>query len=136
MLGRFISSFVAATLAGVSLTGCVTSSRTMVGDPGMPINTSDVAIYGHLPKHSKVVAFVRAHVYWPLFWSDQAKTDAAIEALAVSAAEVGANGLLIRNFHPAAPEPFGRGQRAFRGAAGKYEFGHRATVHALAIRTN
>lgn len=136
MLGRFLPSFLAATLALVTLSGCVTSSRTMVGDPGMPINTSDVAIYGQMPKHGKTVAFVRAHVYWPLFWSDQAKTDAAIEALAVSAAEVGANGLLIRNLHPAAPETFGRGNRAFRGAAGKYEFGHRATVHALAIRTN
>lgn len=136
MFGRFLPSLFATTLALVSLSGCVTSSRTMVGDPGMPINTSDVAVYGHMPEHGKTVAFVRAHVYWPLFWPDQAKTDAAIESLAASAAEVGANGLLIRNLHPAAPETFGRGNRAFRGAAGKYEFGHRATVHALAIRTN
>jgi hypothetical protein len=134
MFSRFVIIFV-AILSAFWVTGCVTSSRTMVGDPGVPIDPTEVAIYGHMPRGSKVVAFVRAHVYWPLFWSDQAKTDAAIEALAVAAAEVGANGLLIRNLHPAAPETFGRGNRAFRGAAGKYEFGHRATVHALAIRT-
>lgn len=134
MLLRFPGIFV-AILSVFWVTGCVTSSRTMVGDPGVPIDPLDVAIYGHMPRGSMEVAFVRAHVYWPLFWTDQAKTDAAIEALAFSAAEVGANGLLIRNLHPASPETFGRGNRAFRGAAGKYEFGHRATVHALAIRT-
>ena len=134
-MSRHFSIALGLILSAFALTGCVTSSRTMVGDPGAAIDPQAVALYGHMPQGSKEVAFVRAHVYWPLFWTDQAKTDAAIEALAVSAAEVGANGILIRNLHPAAPETFGRGNRAFRGAAGKYEFGHRATVHALAIRT-
>ena len=116
------------------LSGCVASGKKIVGDPGPPTHPDEVALYGSLPARYKTVGYVRAHVYLPLLWSDEAKTEAAVASLVKSAAEMGANGVLIRNLHPGAPEGFGRGHRAFRGAAGRYEFGHKATMHGLAIR--
>ncbi len=122
-------------LVGAVLCGCVASGTKIIGDQGPATAPEQVMIYGSLPPRFKKIAYVRAHVYFPLLWPDEAKTEAAIRSLVESSARLGANGLLIRNLHPAAPESFGLGYRAFRGAAGQYAFGHKATMHGIAIRT-
>jgi hypothetical protein len=126
---------VTVGLVAVFLCGCVSSGTKILGDRGPATSPEEVVIYGSLPSRYKKVAYVRAHVYFPLLWPDEAKTEAAIRSLVESSARLGANGLLIRNLHPAAPESFGLGYRAFRGAAGQYAFGHKATMHGVAIRT-
>jgi hypothetical protein len=126
---------VAVGLFAVVLSGCVASGTKIIGDKGPATSPQEVVIYGSLPPRFKKIAYVRAHVYFPLLWPDEAKTEAAIRSLVENSARLGANGLLIRNLHPAAPETFGLGYRAFRGAAGQYAFGHKATMHGVAIRT-
>jgi hypothetical protein len=71
-------------------------------------------------------------------WSRQLLKGAlqmAVDALARGAAGVGANGIMIRNLHPAAVNAFGHGHRAFRTGAVENNYAHMAPMHGVAIET-
>ena len=98
-----------------------------MGPPNPPIEPTEVAVYGGLPANFREIALVEAHVYFTALLSDEAKTSMAVDALARGAAGVGANGIMIRNLHPAAVNAFGHGHRAFRMGAVENNFAHMAT---------
>ena len=115
------------------LAGCVTSKTKLLADGGPPIAPESVAIYGSLPPRYRHVAFVEAHIYGSYFMSDEARQRQAVNSLARAAARVGANGLVIRNFHPGSVRPFGSGYRAYRMGTTETSFAHMSVMHALAI---
>lgn len=117
------------------LTGCVSTKTKMIAPAEAPIAPEQVALYGSFPRNFSEVALVEAHIYWPFLLSDQAKTEQAVSALAEAAAAVGADGLMIRNLHPASMSPFGYGHRAFRMGTAENSFAHMTTMHGIAIRT-
>ena len=106
-----------------------------MGPSAAPTDPAQVAVYGSLPSGFREIALIEAHVYFPVFLSDETKTAMGLEALAKSAAGVGANGIMIRNLHPAAVSAFGHGHRAFRMAAAEGNFAHMTTLHGVAIET-
>ena len=106
-----------------------------MGPPNPPIEPTEVAVYGGLPANFREIALVEAHVYFPAFLSDEAKTSMAVDALAQGAAGVGANGIMIRNLHPAAVSALGHGNRAFRTGAVENNYAHMAPMHGVAIET-
>jgi hypothetical protein len=131
--GRRFALLLVAFLCALPLTGCVTSKIKMLAEPGQAIAPESVALYGSFPRRYRQVAFVEAHIYGSFFMSDQARRRQAVDSLAASAASVGANGLLIRNFHPGSVQPFGSGFRAFRMGTSDNSFSHMTVMHALAI---
>lgn len=115
--------------------GCVSTNVRMIAPAEAPIAPEQVALYGSFPPRFREIALVEAHIYGPMFLSDQAKREKAVDALAEAAAGVGADGLMIRNLHPAAVNAFGYGHRAFRMGTTENSFAHMTTMHAIAIST-
>jgi len=130
--GRFALR-LAALLCILLSAGCVTAEVKMLADPSPPIPPESVAIYGKFPRQYREVAFVEAHIYGSFFMSDSARQRQAVNSLAASAASVGANGIMIRNFHPGSVHPFGSGFRAYRMGTSENSFSHMSVMHALAI---
>ena len=130
-----IAHALAAVLCLLAAPGCVSTSVRMMGPSNPPTYPAQVAVYGSLPSGFREIALIEAHVYFPVFLSDEAKTTMGLDALAKGAAGVGANGILIRNLHPAAVSAFGHGHRAFRMAAVEGSFAHLTTMHGVAIET-
>lgn len=128
-----LAAIVAVLISVPMLAGCVTSKTKMLTEPGRPVAPESVAIYGSLPARYRQVALVEAHIYGSYFMSDDSRRRQAVDSLAKAAAEVGANGLLIRNFHPGSVRPFGSGFRAYRMGTSETSFSHMTTMHALAI---
>ena len=132
--GHRFALLLAAFLCLLPLSGCVTSKIKMLAEPGQAIAPESVALYGSFPPRYRQVAFVEAHIYGSFFMSDEARRRQAVDSLAASAASVGANGVLIRNFHPGSVQPFGSGFRAFRLGPTDNSFSHMTVMHALAIQ--
>ncbi len=132
-LGRWIRIVLLLGLVGA--TGCTTTKVKLLGPAEPPTDPSQIALYGKMPRNFRALALVEAHVYLAGLVSDQRKTQMAIDALADAAASVGADGILIRNLHPAAINAFGYGQRAFRMGTVENNFAHMTAMHAVAIRT-
>lgn len=130
-----MSAVIIAASALLALSGCVTTKVKMVGEAQPPISPEQVALYGSFPARFREIAFVEAHIYWPMFLSEESKKEKAINALAEAAAEVGADGLLIRNLHPASMSPFGYGYHAYRMGTTENSFSQMTAMHALAIAT-
>ena len=117
------------------LGGCVSTEIKMVAPAEPPIAPQRVALYGSFPPRFREIALVQAQIYFPMFLSDHAKTEKAVNALAEAAASVGADGLMIRNLHPASMSPFGYGYRAFRMGTTENSFSHMTSMHGIAIQT-
>ena len=132
LAGWFRLSFVLALLAAA---GCTTTKVKSLGPVEPPTDPAQIALYGKMPRNFRALALVEAHVYFAGFVSDERKTQMAVEALANAAASVGANGIMIRNLHPAAINAFGYGHRAFRMGTVENNFAHMTAMHAVAIRT-
>ena len=125
----------AAVSALVLSAGCVSTDMKMIAPAGPPIAPEQVSLYGSFPPRFREIALVEAHIYGPMFLSDKAKTEKAVNALAAAAASVGADGLMIRNLHPASMRPFGYGHRAFRMGTTDNSFSHMTVMHGIAIQT-
>jgi hypothetical protein len=132
-LGRWIR--IVFLLGLVAATGCTTTKVKLLGPAEPPTDPSQVALYGKIPRNFRALALVEAHVYLAGLMSDRKKTEMAVEALCDAAASVGADGVLIRNLHPAAVNAFGYGNRAFRMGTVENNFAHMTAMHAVAIRT-
>ena len=130
-----MATSLAAGLCLFAAPGCVSTKVKMMAPSNPPIDTAEVAVYGALPARFREIALVEAHVYFTALLSDEAKTSMAVDALAHGAAGVGANGIMIRNLHPAAVSAFGHGHRAFRMGAVENNFAHMTTMHGVAIET-
>lgn len=130
-----MASFLTAVLCLLAAPGCVSTKVKMMGSSNPPTDPAQVAVYGSFPSKFREIALIEAHVYFPVFLSAEAKTTMGVEALARAAAGVGANGVMIRNLHPAAVNAFGYGHRAFRMAAVEGNFAHMTTMHGVAIQT-
>lgn len=116
--------------------GCTTTKVKMLGPADPPTDPSQIALYGSMPPRFRAIALVEAHVYLSTFFSDERKTQMAVDALSDAAASVGANGIMIRNLHPASLSAFGHGHRAFRMGTTENTFAHMTAMHAVAITTD
>lgn len=133
LLRFWLLGAVAAGLLGA--TGCVSTRVKMISPKQSPINPDKVDLYGSFPPRFEELALVEAQIYFPMFLSQQAITEMAVNALAEAAAGVGADGLMIRNLHPASMNAFGYGHRAFRMGTTENSFAHMTSMHAIAIST-
>lgn len=115
------------------LPGCVSAKTSLISDAGRPIAPESVAVYGSFPPRYREIALLEAQIYGFHFMSDDSRRRQALDSLAQAAAKVGANGILIRNFHPGSVHPFGTGFRAYRMGTTDSSFAHMTTMHALAI---
>lgn len=115
--------------------GCTTTKVKLLGPADPPTDPTQIALYGKMPPRFRAIALVEAHVYFAGLVSDERKTQMAVDALADAAAGVGANGIMIRNLHPAAINAFGYGHRAFRMGTVENNFAHMTAMHAVAITT-
>ena len=131
------SRSLAATLCLFLLlsAGCTTTKVRLLGTADPPTDPTQIALYGKMPPRFRAIALVEAHVYFAGLVSDERKTQMAVDALADAAAGVGANGIMIRNLHPAAINAFGYGHRAFRMGTVENNFAHMTAMHAVAITT-
>jgi hypothetical protein len=125
----------AAVMVLLTVGGCVSTDVKMIAPAEPAIAPEQVALYGSFPPRYREIALVEAHIYGPMFLSDAAKTGKAVSALAAAAASVGADGLMIRNLHPASMSPFGYGHRAFRMGTTDNSFAHMTVMHGIAIQT-
>ena len=130
--GRFALR-LAVAFCLLCLAGCVTAKVKMLANPSPPTRPDSVAVYSRFPPRYREVAFVEAHIYGSYFMSDSARHRQALHSLVASAASVGADGIMIRNFHPGSVHPFGSGFRAYRMGTLENSFSHMSVMHALAI---
>lgn len=81
---------------------CSPVSHILVGEIRTPIDPVQVKVYGDFPDKFEKIAMVEAGSDFslkdPAFTiTHQGKTDKALERLKIRAAELGANGIVIRN---------------------------------------
>jgi hypothetical protein len=127
---------LAVLLSLLAAAGCTTTKVKMLGPADPPTDPSQIALYGSMPPRFRAIALVEAHVYFATLFSDERKTQMAVDALSDAAAGVGADGIMIRNLHPAAISAFGHGHRAFRMGTTENAFAHMTAMHAVAITTD
>jgi len=82
--------------------GCSPVSHILVGDLREPIDPAKVKVYADFPENFEKVAIIEAGsdfaIKDPAFTiTHQDKTDKALERLKLRAAELGANGIVIKN---------------------------------------
>lgn len=88
---RLLLPVLAASV--LALAGCAGSSRIMVGQPGSPIDPSQVRIYTSVPPGSREIAQLESSS--AIGFGTQGQTDAAVERLKREAAALGANGVVL-----------------------------------------
>lgn len=106
---------VFATLA--VLAACSGPSHIMLGKSRPPTDPASVKVYAQPPAHFEEIAIVEASGSAFTIGS-QRRTDALIERLKEEAAQVGANGLLLREIGSEAPGSLGVGTGTTIGVGG------------------
>lgn len=81
---------------------CSPVSHILVGEMRSPITPMQVKVFADFPEHYEKVAIIEAGSDFALkdpaiLFTHQDKTDKALERLKVRAAELGANGIVIKN---------------------------------------
>ena len=84
-----------AILIALFVTGCATSSYTIVGNVRPPIDPGDVEIYTSPPRRYEEIALLDASSVGSLGRASEAGTDEAIYRMKEDAAKLGANGVLL-----------------------------------------
>lgn len=79
----------------LALSGCSTTSNIVTGVTRDPISPEQVRMYSNEPANFEEIAVIEANSKGSMKFTEQAKTDAAIERLKVEAAKLGANGVII-----------------------------------------
>ncbi|KAB7763153.1 hypothetical protein [Xanthomonas maliensis] len=77
----------------LSLAGCASSSKVMLGQPRAPIDPALVRIYPHAPAGSQEIAQLESTS--AAGFGTQGQTDAAVQRLKREAAKLGANGVVL-----------------------------------------
>jgi hypothetical protein len=78
----------------ILLAGCASTSKMMVGEARPPIAPDQVRIYSQAPAHYQEIAVLETQS-GGFTYGEQAKMDQVLANLRKSAAELGANGVLI-----------------------------------------
>jgi hypothetical protein len=84
-----------AILTALFVTGCATSSHTIVGQVRAPIDPGDVEIYTSPPRRYEEIALLDASSVGSLGRASEGGTDEAIYRMKEDAAKLGANGVLL-----------------------------------------
>lgn len=90
-------------LAGVGLAmllllgGCSTSSTVVTGETRAPTDPSTLQIYREVPPVFEEIGLVQANSKGAMAFTEQEKSDVAIERLKEAAAELGANGIILES---------------------------------------
>ncbi|GAB3372354.1 hypothetical protein GCM10027431_22520 [Lysobacter rhizosphaerae] len=77
-----------------ALTGCASTSKVMVGQTRAPITPDQVRIYSQPPPHYQEIAMLETQS-GGFTYGEQKKMDEVLANLRKSAAELGANGVLL-----------------------------------------
>ena len=106
-----------ALLTALTLAACAGPSRVLIGTPRPPIDPSQVQVYSQTPQNAEEIAIVEA-AGSAFTIGSQARTDALIEKLKAEAAQVGANGIVLREMGDAGGASVGAGTGTTIGAGG------------------
>lgn len=82
-------------IALIVLAGCSTTSTVITGETREPTDPETIKIYRIAPDNFEEIGIVEANSKNSMEFSEQGKTDVAIERLKEEAAELGANGILL-----------------------------------------
>ncbi|MCC7547991.1 MAG: hypothetical protein IT532_09510 [Burkholderiales bacterium] len=107
----------AAVLAAMLVAACAGPSRVLIGTPRTPIDPTQVQVYTKAPDRSEEIAIVEA-IGSAFTIGSQARTDALIEKLKAEAAQVGANGIILREVGDTGGASVGAGTGTTIGAGG------------------
>jgi len=108
---------LAAALVAVSIAACAGPSRVLTGTPRPPIDPSQVQVYTKAPEQSEEIAIVEA-TGSAFTLGSQARTDALVEKLKAEAAQVGANGIVLREMGDTGGASVGAGTGTSIGVGG------------------
>lgn len=109
---------IAAAIAAASLVAaCAGPSRVLIGTPREPIDPAQVQVYTKAPEKSEEIAIVEA-TGSAFTLGSQARTDALIEKLKAEAAQVGANGIVLREMGSTGGASVGAGTGTTIGMGG------------------
>ena len=106
-----------ALIAALMLAACAGPSRVLIGTPRPPIDPSQVQVYGKAPENAEQIAIVESAGSAFTIVS-QARTDALIEKLRAEAAQVGANGIVLREMGDSGGASVGAGTGTTIGVGG------------------
>lgn len=106
-----------ALLVVLMLAACAGPSRVLIGTPRPPIDPSQVQVYGNVPGNAEQIAIVEA-AGSAFTIGSQARTDALIEKLRAEAAQVGANGIVLREMGDSGGASVGAGTGTTIGSGG------------------
>jgi hypothetical protein len=84
-----------ASATFLALAACASSSHVMLGPQRPPISPDQVKVYFEPPPNYERIATLDASS-GAMSFSDQGKTDKAMESLKAEAAKLGANGILLQ----------------------------------------
>jgi hypothetical protein len=76
---------LAVLLSLLAAAGCTTTKVKMLGPADPPTDPSQIALYGSMPPRFRAIALVEAHVYFATLFSDERKTQMAVDALSDAA---------------------------------------------------
>jgi len=83
--------------AATFLPGCATGSAIITGQKRPAIHPDAVRLYSSPPaKKYEEIGLVSANSYWSWAWNEQAKMDTATREIRLKAAELGANGIILK----------------------------------------
>ena len=83
--------FFLCLFALIICSGCLTGSHIVTGNTRPPSNWKAVRIYHVAPENSEIIGIVTA----PFSGASQSQTDFSLSLLKKSAAEIGANGIVL-----------------------------------------
>jgi len=106
-----------ALLTALILAACAGPSRVLIGNPRPPIDPAQVQVYSKAPENAEEIAIVEA-AGSAFTIGSQARTDALIEKLKAEAAQVGANGIVLREMGDAGGASIGAGTGTTIGVGG------------------
>lgn len=86
---------VLTSVMALLLSGCASSSYTIVGQVRRPIDPGDVEVFTSRPRHYEEIALLDASSAGGFGRASQAGTDEAIYRMKEQAAKLGANGVLL-----------------------------------------
>ena len=95
MKSEYLKYFVSLIVVLLALAGCSTTSNVITGQARDPISPDMVKLYSNEPTEFEEIAVIEANSKGSMKFTEQTKTDAAIERLKMEAAKLGANGVLI-----------------------------------------
>lgn len=90
IMALFLLAFIVA--------GCATGSAVVTGRKRAPISPDSVRLYSSPPQQPyEEIGIISSNSYWSWAWNEQAKMDTATREIRAKAANLGANGIIIKS---------------------------------------